>query len=118
MTTDPTVLGKRPPLAPKSLFGAAAEYNFSSGALSGLGFGTGVRYVGTRAGDNQNTIEVPSYTLWDAFARYVWRATEFQVSATNLFDKTYVAVCTSANYCNYGNALRVIGTVRYRWQGW
>jgi len=117
-TTDATVLGKRPPLAPKSLFSAAAEYNVSSGALTGLGVGAGVRYVGTRAGDSTNTIEVPSYTLADAFARYVYRATEFQVSATNLLDKTYVAVCTSANYCNYGNALKVIGTIRYRWQAW
>ena len=117
-TTDPTTLGKTPPLAPKQLFGLAGEYNISSGPLTGLGIGAGVRYVGVRAGDSTNTIEVPSYTLFDAFARYVWKTTEFQVSATNLFDKTYVAVCTSANYCNYGNALKLIGTVRYRWSGW
>lgn len=117
-TTDPSLLGKRPPLAPEQLFGAAAEYNFSSGALAGLGVGAGVRYVGTRAGDAANTIEIPDYTLFDAFARYVWKATEFQVSATNAFDKTYVAVCTSASYCNYGSTMKVIGTVRYRWQGW
>jgi iron complex outermembrane receptor protein len=117
-TTDPTTLGKTPPLAPKSLFGVAGEYNFAAGALSGLGFGAGVRYVGVRAGDPTNTIEVPSYTLADGFARYVWRTTEFQVSATNLLDKTYVAVCTSASYCNYGNALKLIGTIRYRWSDW
>lgn len=117
-TTDPTTLDKRPPLAPKQLFGLAGEYNVTTGALSGFGIGAGVRYVGVRAGDPQNTIEVPDYTLVDAFARYVWRATEFQVSATNLLDKTYVAVCTSANYCNYGNGLKLIGTVRYRWSAW
>ena len=82
------------------------------------GIGGGVRYVGPRAGDATNSITVPDYTLLDAFARYVWRSTEFQVSATNLLDKTYVAVCTSASYCNYGNAMKVIGTVRYRWQSW
>ena len=117
-STDPTIQGKRPPLAPKDLLGLAAEYNVSSGALAGLGVGAGLRYVGTRAGDPANTIEVPSYTLFDAFARYVWKSTEFQLSATNVFDKTYVAVCTSPSYCNYGNALKLIGTVRYRWQGW
>ena len=117
-TTDPALLGKRPPLAPKDLLGIAAEYNVANGPLSGLGVGAGLRYVGTRAGDPANTIEVPSYTLFDAFARYVWKSTEFQLSATNVFDKTYVAVCTSASYCNYGNALKLIGTVRYRWQGW
>ena len=117
-TTDPNLLGKRPPLAPDQLLGAAVDYTISRGALSGLGFGAGVRYVGTRAGDAANTIEVPDYTLIDAFARYLWNAMEFQVSATNLTDKTYVAVCTSPSYCNYGNALKVIGTVRYRWQAW
>ncbi|MHB8798631.1 MAG: TonB-dependent siderophore receptor [Thermoanaerobaculia bacterium] len=117
-TTDASLLGKRPALAPKQLLGAAAEYNVSSGALAGLGIGAGVRYVGTRAGDPANTIEVPDYTLFDAFARYVWKSTEFQVSATNVLDKTYVAVCTSGSYCNYGSAMKLIGTVRYRWQSW
>ncbi|HEY3349010.1 MAG TPA: TonB-dependent siderophore receptor [Thermoanaerobaculia bacterium] len=117
-TTDPTTLGKRPPLAPKSLASAALEYTVPSGPLSGLGFGAGVRYVGTRAGDNTNTIEVPAYTLFDASTRYVWKSTELSLTATNVFDKTYVAVCTSVNYCNYGNAFRLIGSVRYRWQGW
>jgi iron complex outermembrane receptor protein len=117
-TTDPTLLGKRPPLAPDQLLGAAFEYTVSQGALAGFGIGAGVRYVGTRAGDAANTIEVPDYTLFDAFARYSWRAMEFQLSATNVADETYVAVCTSASYCNYGVARRLIGTVRYRWQAW
>jgi iron complex outermembrane recepter protein len=114
-TTDLAVLGKRPPLAPEQLLGAAFEYTITRGALVGLGLGAGMRYVGTRAGDAQNTIEIPDYTLFDAFARYIWNAMEFQLSATNVTDKSYVAVCTSASYCNYGNARRVIGSVRYRW---
>lgn len=114
-TTDPAQLGKRPPLAPDELLGAAADYTVTRGALSGLGFGLGVRYVGTRAGDATNSIEVPSYTLGDLFVRYLWRDMEFQVSATNVTDETYVAVCTSASYCNYGNARKIIGTIRYTW---
>ena len=47
--------------------------------------------------------------------RYLWRDMEFLVSATNLTDETYVAVCTSASYCNYGNARKIIGTLRYTW---
>jgi len=117
-TTDPALLGKRPPLAPDQLFGAAFDYTVGEGALAGFGIGAGVRYVGTRAGDAANTIEVPDYTLLDAFARYAWRSVELQVSATNLADKTFVGVCTSASYCNYGNARKLIGTVRYRWQAW
>ena len=117
-TTDPTVLGKRPPLAPKQLFGLSGDYVVTSGPLTGFGLGAGVRYVGTMAGDQTNTIEVPSYTLLDASARYLWKAMEFQLSATNLTDKTYVAVCTSASYCNYGSARKVIASIHYKWQKW
>jgi len=113
-TTDPTTLGKRPPLAPDNLFGLSGEYTIAGGPLPGLGFGAGLRYVGSRAGDPQNTIEVPSYTLFDASLRYLWRDMEFQLSGTNLTNKSYVAVCTSASYCNYGFARRVIATARYR----
>lgn len=114
-TTVPDVLGKRPPLAPDQLFSVAGEYMVTRGALTGFGFGLGVRYVGTSAGDDLNTIEVPAYTLFDASLRYLWDSVEFQLSATNVSDKTYVAVCTSASYCNYGSARKVIGTIRYRW---
>jgi len=112
-TTDPTALGKRPPLAPKSLLGVSLEYTVTSGALTGLGATVGVRDVGSRAGDNANTIEIPSYTLLDASLRYLWRELEFVLSATNLTDKDYVAVCQSVNYCNYGVGRQAIGTVRF-----
>ena len=41
----------------------------------------------------------------------------FQVSATNLADKTYVPICTSISYCNYGFKRNVIGTIRYQFPG-
>jgi iron complex outermembrane receptor protein len=108
-TTDPAALGKRPPLAPGDLFSLGGEYTLGSG----FGFGAGIRYVGSRAGDTANTIEVPSYTLFDASVRYLWRNVELVLSGTNLTDETYVAVCTSPNYCNYGSARRIISTIRY-----
>jgi iron complex outermembrane receptor protein len=112
-TTDAAALGKRPPLAPDSLFALGGEYTLGYGALAGLGFGAGVRHVGSRAGDTANTIEVPSYTLFDASVRYLWRNVEFQINATNLTDETYVAVCTSPSYCNYGSGRKLNTTVRY-----
>ena len=113
-TTDPTALHKRPPLAPDNLFSVGAEYTLVGGALTGLGFGAGVRYVGSRAGDAANTIEVPSYTLFDASVRYLYRDIELQLSGTNLGNKEYVAVCTSVSYCNYGMARKIIATTRFR----
>ncbi len=115
-STKPGIEGKRPPLAPDQLFSAGGEYTVTRGPLTGVGFGAGVRYVGSRAGDEANTIEVPSYTLFDASVRYLWRDMEFLLSGTNLTDKTYVAVCTSPDYCNYGSARKLIATVRYRFR--
>lgn len=112
-TTDPATLGKRPPLAPDQLFSAGGEYMFTEGGASGLGLGAGVRYVGSRAGDGANTIEVGSYTLLDASVRYLWRNMEFLLSATNVTDKTYVGVCQSVSYCNYGLGREALATVRF-----
>ena len=112
-TTDATALGKRPPLAPDNLFSLGGEYTVPGGALTGFGFGAGMRHVGSRAGDAANTIEVPSYTLFDASVRYLWRNAEFQLSGTNLANKTYVAVCTSSSYCNYGMARKILATTRF-----
>lgn len=113
-TTDPATLGKRPPLAPDQLFAAGGEYMFTQGGASGLGLGAGMRYVGSRAGDGANTIEVGSYTLFDATVRYLWRDLEFVLSATNLTDKTYVGVCQSVSYCNYGVGRQALATVRFQ----
>ena len=85
----------------------------TSGPVTGFGFGAGMRFVGSRAGDSANTIEVPSYSLFDASVRYLWHNAELQLSGTNLADKTYVAVCTSPNYCNYGMARKIIATTRF-----
>lgn len=117
-TTDSTALGKRPPLVPKQLFKLSAEYTFSRSALAGLGFIAGVRYVGEAAGDSTNSITIPGYTLIDASARYLWKDLEFLATVNNLADKTYVPVCTSVSYCNYGVQRQVIGTVRYHWGSW
>ncbi len=37
-----------------------------------------------------------------------------QVNASNLFDKTYVALCQD-NGCYYGQRRQVLATLRYRW---
>jgi iron complex outermembrane recepter protein len=117
-TTDPTTLGNRPPRSPKHLAALTADYTVTSGALIGLGLGGGVRYVGESAGDETNSIWVPSFMLADLSVRYTWNNLEFQLSATNAFDKLYVATCSALAYCNYGNTRNVLGTMRYRWNKW
>lgn len=117
-TTDPAQLGKRPTLIPKQLAAATLEYTFTQREFSGIGLGFGVRYVGTTAGDPQNTIILPGYTLFDASARYDYKRVRFQVNATNVGDRIYVPICTSINYCNYGYRRNVIGSIIYHWQNW
>lgn len=112
-TTDPAALGKRPPLAPDNLFSLGGEYTVAGGPFTGFGLGAGMRAVGSRAGDSSNTIEVPSYTLFDGSVRYLWRNAELQLSGTNLANKAYVAVCTSVSFCNYGTGRKIIATTRF-----
>ena len=116
--SDKTQIGKRPILFPDQLFSLSLDYTNSKGSLRGLGGNFGVRYVGTTAGDVENDLILPSYTLTDASLRYDHNHYRFQINVTNLANKTYVPVCESVNYCNYGYKRRVIGSVFYRWSQW
>ena len=109
--------GNRPEQVAKTLASAWAKYSFLEGPMKGVSVGTGVRYVGDTYGDNDNTREhrVPSFTLWDATVSYQWRDWKFQVAAKNLADKEYVATCSGAYYCWYGDRRNVIGSVSYAW---
>ncbi len=45
-------------------------YEIQSGDLRGLGFGLGLFYVGERAGDLDNSFEIPDYLRTDAAIYY------------------------------------------------
>lgn len=114
-TTDPAMLGKRIPLQPRHSASLGGDYTVAGGALSGLGFGAGVRYVGTHFGDAANAWEAPSHTLFDASAHYDFGAWRFQLNVQNLTDKEYVSTCNSGDWCYYGYPRTVTATVRYAW---
>ncbi len=117
-TTDPTQLGKRPTLIPRQLAGISLYYTVTRGEFTGVGAEFGVRYVGTTAGDPQNTLILPGYTLFEASLHYDWKQLRFQAASTNLGDRIYVPICTSIAYCNYGNRRYVLGSIIYHWQNW
>jgi iron complex outermembrane receptor protein len=108
-------LGKRPVRTPPHLASIWADYTIREGALNGLGFGGGVRYVAASAGDWANTFYAPAYTVVDAMARYDIDNWRFSVNVTNLFDTQYVAGCAVITQCNVGRMRTVIGKVSYRW---
>lgn len=120
---QPTVKGNRFPTTPKYQASGFVTYTFQTGALEGFGLGGGVRYYGSHYGDQANLLKIPSYTLFDATARYDLAKVSSRlegvhatVTATNVFDKKYVASCVDrVSGCYWGNARTVIGTLAYRW---
>lgn len=114
-TNDPRSLGRQIVLQPRNSASLGADYTFAYGALSGLGFGGGVRYVGEHYGDLYNEWKTPSYTLFDAAVHYDFDRWRFQLNAHNVSDKRYLTACNSATWCYYGYPRTVTATVRYQW---
>lgn len=106
-------LGKRPIIVPKHMASGWLTYAIPVEFLRGLGLGVGVRYVGPRYRDMENTQLDRSYFLTDAsiyYQRGPWRVS---INGHNLFDKEYVANCTFG--CFRGMERMVLGSLRYRW---
>ena len=114
-STDAASIGKQVALQPRHSASLGADYTLAYGALSGLGVGGGVRYVGDHYGDLYNEWKTPSYTLFDATVHYDYDQWRFQLNASNLFGKEYISACNSALWCYYGYPRTVTATVRYQW---
>lgn len=109
-------LHKTPTNRPRHMASLWADYTLRGGPLQGLGFGAGVRYMGSTWGDAGNTFKVGAVALFDAALHYQldrhWR---FSLNASNLFDKSYIGSCGSATTCYYGYRRTVLATATYRW---
>jgi iron complex outermembrane recepter protein len=100
---------------PRQMASLWADWTWHTGVIAGLGFGMGVRYQSSVAGAADNSITVPSYTLYDAAVHYDTRDWRFAINATNIFDRRYVGGCQSSAVCIYGNPRTVIASARYNW---
>lgn len=114
-SNDALAINKRVAMVPKRQASIWGDYTFSNGSLSGLGFGAGLRYTSPVFGDLHNEWKVPSVTLVDVVARYEINDWLFQLNATNLLGKKYLATCDSKNWCYYGAPRTVSLTAKYRW---
>lgn len=114
-STDALSLGAEIPLQPRHAASLGADYTITSGALSGLGFGAGVRYTGEHYGDAYNLWQTPSYTLFDASVHYDTGPWRFQLNAANVGDKEYIAACNSNVWCYYGYPRTITATARLQW---
>ncbi len=74
------------------------NYRFAQGPLTGFGFGGGVLYQDRRAGNAQNTFELPSFTRADAAVSYEAQRWGASLNVKNLFDEYYLesAITNSA----------------------
>lgn len=89
------------------------KYTFSQGALKNFGAGVGVFASSAKAGDNNNTFDLPGYTRFDAGMWYTVelpaaRKLKFQVNAFNLFDKKYYESSSSAGNVQPGTPFSII----------
>ncbi|WP_169721075.1 TonB-dependent siderophore receptor [Chitinibacter tainanensis] len=114
----PEAEGKRPRQSPEQMASAWVNYTPLEGARLGLG----IRHIGKNYADIANTMTVPSATLVDLSASVElgrWssalKGAALQLSASNLFDKDYVAACYDETYCYFGNGRTVTGTLKYSW---
>ena len=109
-----TTTGNRPNLVPEHLASLWLGYAFQPGSrLEGLSIGGGARYLGSRFGNEANTIDIPSQTLFDAAIRFEKDQFKAALNVNNIADERYVASCNFG--CFYGEGRSVIGSLAYKW---
>nr|WP_315592331.1 TonB-dependent siderophore receptor [uncultured Cupriavidus sp.] len=92
--TQDTRLAAGTPLSnvPRTSGSLMAIYEDQAPLGQRYGIGAGVRYVGTRAGDVQDSFSLPTYTLVDLLAYWQYsKAVRVTLNVNNLFDRTYYA---------------------------
>jgi iron complex outermembrane receptor protein len=110
--------GRTPYQVPRHMASLWGNYAFPAG----LDLGAGIRYIGSSWADNENTLRVPAYVLFDLSLRAdlarlnpSLKGATLSLNAHNLFDNDYVASCASLNYCYAGEARTVTATFAYTW---
>src|SRR3546814_11153258 len=62
--------GNTPNAVARNMASLWTDYTFDRGPLAGLQVGGGARYFGKSWADAENTLRIPSYTLYDARLGY------------------------------------------------
>lgn len=97
--------------APEHAFSLWTKYEIQRGDLQGLGFSLGLFYIGERAGDLDNSFELPSYLRTDAAIYYRRNNFRAALNINNLFDIDYFEDADARNRIFPGAPLTVLGTV-------
>lgn len=73
------------------------SYSVYEGVLKGLSFGGGCFAASSSYGNANNSITLPSYVTFDAFATYKWRNYKLALNVKNISDKRYYLGAQGAN---------------------
>ncbi len=106
---------------PRHMASIWAHYDMpEDGPLNGLGFGAGVRFLGSSYKSDENTGKNNSRALVDASLDFDFSAIDkdyeglkLQVNATNVFNRRDI-VCSSG-YCYRDQGRTVLGSLKYSW---
>lgn len=98
------------PNAPRHVAGVWLERDLGNGWR----LGGGLRHVGERFGDAENTLPLEGATLADLGATYTSGALTGSVNIRNLADKAWLANC-SAFGCTYADGRTVDAQVIWKW---
>ncbi|MEA5606436.1 TonB-dependent siderophore receptor, partial [Nostoc sp. UHCC 0252] len=89
-------------------------YEFQNSDLKGLGFGLGLFYVGTRAGDSANSFELPDYLRTDAAIYYRRDGFKAGINIRNLFDTDYIRTSDDGRtFLRRGAPFTIIGSISW-----
>ncbi|MGM3388251.1 TonB-dependent siderophore receptor [Stutzerimonas stutzeri] len=90
-TTASMPVGTRLANVPRHSLNLLDTYEFTDGALAGLGLGVGVKYVGDRRGSSSNSaFDMDAYTTVDLLAYYpLTERVRLNLNLNNLFDEQY-----------------------------
>jgi iron complex outermembrane receptor protein len=88
--TNAGLVGKRMRNVPRDSLALRASYEMKGGAARGLRFGGIGTYTGDRAGDLEDSFELPGYWRFDAFAQYpITDLVRIGASVENLTNRRY-----------------------------
>lgn len=107
---NPGSVGKDLVNAPQKTANFWTRYNFPTGKLKGLGFGTGIIYVGEAwAGDPTSNVyfKMPAWTRVDSSVYYKWKRWDLAMNVQNLLDKRYISSSFSAQVLNVGEQRKI-----------
>lgn len=115
ITQDNTfAVGNRLPNTAEHSFNLWTSYQIQQGELQGLGGGIGLFFVGDRAGDLDNTYDVPSYVRTDAAIFYNKDRFRVALNFKNLFDVEYFESALSSSRVYYGQPFTIQGTISWQ----